>query len=291
MNQQLLRQRLMQELATVVNHNGGWVTRTELESIYVDGEKYRLIDTTKGIFNPKHLDSTLSIMSNPQGPYKDVITSDGLLEYAYQSGTTEGVHKKLRKAMDNQDPIILLKKIETGVYAPIFPVFIVGDDPINRKVLVAVDESLALLGAAAVQSPLQKQYVERIVKQRLHQPEFRSRVIRAYKTRCAVCSLAHGELLDAAHIIPDAHELGVAEVSNGLSLCKIHHSAYDQLFLGISPDFKVVINDDLLAEKDGPMLKHGIQEMHGRTILLPGVKSQMPDRKHLEMRFELFMAS
>jgi len=291
MNQQILRQLLMQELASMMNRNGGWVTRAELESVYVDGEKYRLIDTTKGIFNPKSLDSTLSIMSSPKGPYEDVITAEGLLEYAYQSGTTEGVHKKLRKALENQDPIILLKKIATGVYAPIFPVFIVGDDPVNRKVLVAVDESLAILGQAATQTPLQKQYVERIVKQRLHQPEFRSRVIRAYETRCAVCSLAHGELLDAAHIIPDSHELGVAEVSNGLSLCKIHHSAYDQFFLGISPDFKVVINDDLLAEKDGPMLKHGIQEMHGRTILLPATKSQRPNPQYLESRFEQFLAS
>ena len=291
MDQKLLRQKLMEALDIIVNHNGGWVTRKELEAVVVDGQSYRLIDTTKGIFNPQLFDSTLSIMSSPSGPYDDVITPDGLLEYAYMSGTSEGVHKKLRVAMDNQDPIILLKKIDTGVYAPIFPVFIVGDDPVNKKVLVAVDESLAMFGATSKQSPLQKKYVERIVKQRLHQPEFRSRVIRAYQTKCAVCSLAHGELLDAAHIIPDAHELGVAEVSNGLSLCKIHHSAYDQYFLGISPDYKVVINQDLLLEKDGPMLKHGIQEMHGRTILIPSVKALRPSPVNLERRFELFKAS
>jgi len=291
MDQVLLREQIMAKLAQITNQNGGFVSRKELEEFSIDGIQRKLVDQSRGIRNPNWLDSTLSIISSPNGPYDDVITDDGLLEYAYQSGSINGVNSKLRIAMQNQDPIILFRKIATGVYTAHFPVFIVGDDPVNKKVLVAMDESLALLGASAEQSPLQKKYVERMVKQRLHQPEFRGRVIRAYNTRCAVCSLAHGELLDAAHIIPDSHSAGTADVTNGLSLCKIHHSAYDQFFLGISPDFKVVINDDLLAEVDGPMLKHGIQEMHGRKILLPETKAQWPKLENLEQRFAAFMAS
>ena len=291
MDQVLLRQQIMAKLAQITNQNGGFVSRKELEEFSIDGIQRKLVDQSRGIRNPNWLDSTLSIISSPNGPYDDVITDDGLLEYAYQSGSVDGVNSKLRIAMQNQDPIILFRKIATGVYTAHFPVFIVGDDPVNKKVLVAMDESLALLGSSAEQSPLQKKYVERMVKQRLHQPEFRGRVIRAYNTRCAVCSLAHGELLDAAHIIPDSHSAGTADVTNGLSLCKIHHSAYDQFFLGISPDFKVVINDDLLAEVDGPMLKHGIQEMHGRKILLPETKAQWPKIENLEQRFAAFIAS
>jgi putative restriction endonuclease len=34
--------------------------------------------------------------------------------------------------------------------------------------------------------------------------------------------------------------------------------------MGIPPDYQVVINDELLDEIDGPMLKHGLQEMHGK---------------------------
>ncbi|MBM4721547.1 hypothetical protein GS449_26925 [Rhodococcus hoagii] len=55
---------------------------------------------------------------------------------------------------------------------------------------------------------------------------FRATVMRAYETRCAVCALAHGELLDAAHIVPDGDEMGIASVRNGMALCKIHHAAY-----------------------------------------------------------------
>ncbi|WP_421732959.1 HNH endonuclease [Cellulomonas sp.] len=56
----------------------------------------------------------------------------------------------------------------------------------------------------------------------------------AYETRCAICQLGHGSLLDAAHIVPDGEELGLPTTSNGLSLCKIHHAAYDQNMLGVA---------------------------------------------------------
>ena len=280
----------MVKLAQIANHNGGFVSREELEEFEINGKILKLIDQSKGIRNPNWLDSTLSIMTNPNGKYSDSITHSGLLEYDYESTSIEGANRKLRIAMQNQDPLILFIKIATGVFVPQFPVFVVSDDQARRKFLVAIDESLVLIGSVTEQSPLQKRYVERLVKQRLHQPEFRGRVIRAYNTRCAVCSLAHGELLDAAHIIPDSHESGSVDVTNGLSLCKIHHSAYDLLFLGISPNFEVIINDDLLTEVDGPMLKHGIQEMHGRKILLPPSKAEWPKQENLEKRFLEFLA-
>jgi hypothetical protein len=123
--------------------------------------------------------------------------------------------------------------------------------------------------------------------QRLHQPEFRGRVIRAYRTQCTVCTLRHGELLDAAHIIADSDSAGAPVVSNGLSLCKIHHAAYDRNLLAVRPDYVVEINKSLLAEIDGPMLKHGLQEMHGRSIVLPVRRSERPDRDRLEQRYDV----
>ncbi|HPR48835.1 MAG TPA: hypothetical protein PK341_12710 [Spirochaetota bacterium] len=37
-----------------------------------------------------------------------------------------------------------------------------------------------------------------------------------------------------------------------------------------------------------PMLKHGLQGMHGQKIILPGRANQYPHRKLLEMRYEKF---
>ena len=77
-------------------------------------------------------------------------------------------------------------------------------------------------------------------------------------------------------------------MSNGLSLCKIHHAAYDVHLLGISPDHGIHINRALLEETDGPMLRHGLQEMHGRTLVLPSRRSDRPDRARLETRWAEF---
>src|SRR5699024_2629248 len=94
-------------------------------------------------------------------------------------------------------------KIEAGVFVPILPVYVVGDDTAARQFVLALDESLRFLEDPLDPSPAERRYAERVVKQRLHQPEFRGRVIHAYSTQCAICTLAIGDLLDAAHIVGD----------------------------------------------------------------------------------------
>ena len=283
-----LREQLMAALGALRDRNGGFVTRDQLSDFPLGGDSYRLIDQSRGIWNPRWASCTLSILSSPDGPYADEEAHDGVLRYAYRSGGSDGDNRKLREAMRLGVPVILLRKIATGVYVPVFPVYVVADDPDAGFFHVALDESVKLLADSGPLTDDQRRYAERVAKVRLHQPEFRGRVIRAYETRCAVCSLRHGELLDAAHIVPDGEVLGQPVVQNGLSLCKIHHAAYDANFLGVDPDATVHINRDLLAERDGPMLRHGLQEMNGRTLLLPRHRTQRPDRERLALRFEEF---
>jgi putative restriction endonuclease len=112
----------------------------------------------------------------------------------------------------------------------------------------------------------------------------------AYEGTCCVCTLKHPELLDAAHITEDGADGGDPVVTNGLSLCKIHHAAYDRLLLGITPDYEVRINQRLLDEIDGPMLRHGLQEMHRRLLTVPRGRADRPDRDRLDQRFQAFNA-
>ena len=84
-------------------------------------------------------------------------------------------------------------------------------------------------------------YITTTVRQRLHQRGFRERVLHAYREQCALCRLRHTELLDAAHIITDREEEGTPQVSNGLSLCKLHHAAFDRFLLGITPDYTIPV--------------------------------------------------
>ena len=127
-----------------------------------------------------------------------------------------------------------------------------------------------------------------LTERRLHQRIFRTIVMRAYKDQCSICRLAHAPLLDAAHIVGDA-DGGEPVVTNGVSMCKIHHAAYDANIMSITPDYTVAINADVLLETDGPMLRHGLQEMHGERIQLPRSKRERPDRDALALRYEGFL--
>lgn len=286
-----LRLRIMDWVQERAELNGGFLRRDELLDFRIDGQKLPVIDYSRGIRNPASFAATLSIVSAADGPYDDTESEDGLLHYAYRKGDPwTGDNRKLRIALQTGAPLILFRKEVPNVYTPVMPVYVVDDEPENRQFLIALDEAFTFIEDVRNLTAPQRQYAIRLAKQRLHQPAFRTRVLVAYATRCAVCELKHGALLDAAHIVSDGHELGTPTVPNGLSLCKIHHAAYDQNMLGVTPDYEVRIALDLLNEIDGPMLKHGLQEMHGRQLTLPVRRSDRPDRDHLAWRFEQFGA-
>jgi putative restriction endonuclease len=95
-------------------------------------------------------------------------------------------------------------------------------------------------------------------------------------------------LLDAAHITADSEATGEPVVSNGLSLCKLHHAAFDRYFLTVRPDYVIEVRRSILEEEDGPMLLHGLKEMHERQIILPREISFQPDRDRLAERYAEF---
>ncbi|MFF3571415.1 hypothetical protein [Nocardia jiangxiensis] len=142
-------------------------------------------------------------MSDPQGQYADAELSDSVFAYAYQQDTEEGDNAKLRRAFELGLPLILFRKIRPSLYMPIYPVYVVADDRKNRRFLIALDEEIRMFDNPFDLKPDERRYAERTTKQRLHQPEFRSRVLTAYKYQCAVCNLKRSKLLDAAHIIAD----------------------------------------------------------------------------------------
>jgi putative restriction endonuclease len=232
------------------------------------------------------LAATISVLSQPRGPYDDVHTADGLLRYAYRTGSPDsGDNRKLRRAAATGLPIILLAGLKPGLFVPV-PAFVVADDPVGRFVEIAVDESLRFVAGHQATTD-SREYAERLTRLRLHQPVFRARVLQAYKGSCAICRLKHVDLLDAAHILSDA-DGGPPIVPNGLALCKIHHAASDRRILGVRPDYVVQVRADVLEEVDGPMLKHGIQDVHAWNLELPQRVIDRPDRDLLAQRFAAF---
>jgi putative restriction endonuclease len=194
----------------------------------------------------------------------------------------------MRKALELQLPLIWFVQQDAGRYVP-YRVFIINDFPEEGYCLIAPDLSLAT--ASRSESLIERRYAERMMKQRLHQPAFRARVISAYETKCAICRLGHGRLLDAAHITPDSDEASSTSVTNGLSLCKIHHAAYDINIVGIDANYIVHIRPDILSETDGPMLEHGIKEMDKTKLWVPTDTNCRPNPERLNSRFDEFLKS
>ncbi|MCU1674637.1 MAG: hypothetical protein JWN77_2750 [Frankiales bacterium] len=281
-----VRRAAMAYVAERAEAAGGVVSRAQLEGFSYAGEQLKLIDQSRGIRNPRQLTATISILSQPKGPYDDVETPDGLIRYAYRDGDPNGGdNRKLRRAAELGLPLLLLRGIAPGVFVPI-PVYVVRDNPAERYVEIAVDESLRFL-ADAPPTEDRRAYVERLTKLRLHQPVFRAQVLAAYERTCSICRLKHVDLLDAAHILSDTAG-GQPVVPNGLALCKIHHAAYDRDIIGIRPDYVVQVREDVLAEVDGPMLRHGLQDVHGWRLGLPKRIADLPDQDLLATRYAGF---
>jgi putative restriction endonuclease len=166
------------------------------------------------------------------------------------------------------------------------------DRPLERRVLVSVGRRIGPLDElepVPITDPIERRYAAREVKVRLHQRRFRWLVIPAYREQCAICRLKEIRLLDAAHIVGDPEPSGTPEIRNGLALCSIHHRAFDQDLVGISPDYTVHVAPRLLEDEDGPMLDL-LKTFQGTTIELPRRGAWRPDPERLAERFERFDA-
>ncbi|MGB2950873.1 MAG: HNH endonuclease signature motif containing protein [Rhodococcus sp. (in: high G+C Gram-positive bacteria)] len=236
------------------------ISSTDLLDFTFDDQHFRLMDPQRGIRKPKELAAALSIRTvyRPDGakrPYEDEMGDDGLLRYKWRGEDLDHPENRaLRAAMELELPLIWFFGVGVAMYQPIFPVYLLAEEPERHQFVIIPGAIRGLVDATSPAESQLRRYVMAESKRRLHQPVFRATVMRAYETRCAVCSLAHGQLLDAAHIVPDSDEAGIPTVRNGLAMCKIHHAAYDAHIMGVSPDYVVKIRADLLDEIDGPML-------------------------------------
>jgi putative restriction endonuclease len=227
-----------------------------------------------------------------QKRYQDEGTIDGVL-YRYQDGPIDNhFNIWLRQAYVLDVPLVYFIGTRPNWYRPEYPAFVEADFPADRSVLVSFGEMRGPLDEREpvhIGDPIERRYVVRQVKQRIHQAQFRGAVLPAYRDRCAICTLKEIRLLDAAHIIGDIEEHGEPLVSNGLSLCSIHHRAFDEDLVGVSPDREVRVSRRLLDDEDGPMLEL-LKGFHGRPIVIPSRRAWQPDRERLAARFERFLA-
>ena len=264
------------------------------------GERIPFWNRRRGIFKPRQMRFLLSIKTvfpKPGGRvwyddqvdvHRQIFEHDETVDYAFMGLNPDAADNKwLREAYENQIPIIYFLGIAPGFYQAFIPAFISGWDANSLKARL----SFGMPDASSLMPPettAERRYALRSVKQRLHQASFREAVITAYGGRCAISGLPETVLLDAAHIISDAHEgLGQPIVPNGIPLSKIHHAAFDAHLIGIDPDYHIHVSDRLRSLNDGPILE-ALKNLGGKDIRLPIRSKDRPDRDRLALRFEQF---
>ncbi|RZM79144.1 HNH endonuclease [Leptolyngbya iicbica] len=114
---------------------------------------------------------------------------------------------------------------------------------------------------------------------------FRKNIVRLYDSRCAFChlriiSLDETNIVDGAHIKPFS-KFKDDTYSNGISLCKNHHWAFDHGWFGIDENYRILIRQNWLTESASQGTKL-MREYHGEGIILPHEDEFLPDLGALE---------
>jgi putative restriction endonuclease len=279
-----LRQTIFDHLRKAVGERGT-LTREELWNFTVNGEVHRLIDRSRGIRNPREMLATLSIISRGDQSFSDEEIGDSLFSYAYRDGTIDGDNQKLRRALELKLPLILLRSISNGVYVPIFPIYVVGDDPVSRRFVLSLDNEVPNPLDSSTPYSLSPVGAER---NRIHGRTFRAMLLRRYGFRCAICGLGVPGMLQAAHIV-SIHSLypEASTINNGLVLCANDHLAFDSHLLGITPDYKIQVSRSIMDRGDDPAFRQ-LRDLDGRPLCLPPRAQNRPSAELLAEAFKAF---
>ena len=130
----------------------------------------------------------------------------------------------------------------------------------RQKLLQQVEDTFVIQKSA---EPIQ-------TENQIRSAGFRQAIMGMYDYTCAVCELRivtlDGEsVTEAAHIVP----FNVSkndDVRNGISLCKLHHWAFDKGLISLSETYKVIVSE--LMSEEGPR-GWMLNTLSNKFILLP----------------------
>lgn len=129
----------------------------------------------------------------------------------------------------------------------------------------------------AIENVERRKVVTTIVK-RYRAADFRRRVLGAYNHKCAMCGLQL-ELIDAAHILPVAADNSSDETNNGVSLCKLHHAAFDRNLVSFKEDYKIEVSDREIQRLTYAQRADGTEQfrhMLKTSLILPNDRRDYP---------------
>ncbi len=125
-------------------------------------------------------------------------------------------------------------------------------------------------------------------EQRIKQNFFRRAVLASYRGRCCMSGLSESRLLIASHIVPwSKDKANRLNPSNGLCLSALHDRAFDQGFITLSDDWKIMLSE-ALGKRDDPFIQATLKPLEGRLIEPP--ERFAPDLSFIQRhRDEIFL--
>ena len=129
-----------------------------------------------------------------------------------------------------------------------------------------------------------------VIKQRVNQSFFRSAVICSYNFKCCISGMGNSELLEACHIVDwSEDENNRCNPENGLCLNPLFHKAYDKHLIGITPDYQVIISDEMIEKTEDESSKHYLIRLQNKKLFLPDRFYPKPD--FLDFHYQKFLKS
>lgn len=267
------------------------------------GDRILLANRAWGIFKPRQMDRVLSIKTTlPRegrgARYSDQVTEEGGENgmWIYDMRDRDPAHSQnqwLKTAWSEGLPLIYLRGLAPAVYLPQFPVYVTDWDASEGQVRVALGLECAtrqdLVESELLGSALPR-YTYRRMQDRVLMACFRVDVLKAYQDTCACSGLAQPQLVDAVPIVQGLSG-DTLNVTEGLCMSRLHHAAFDANLLGIDPDGRIHVSEQLDTREAGDPFSRHLMSLAGRRIAVPRTPESHPNRDLLAVRFEQFEAS
>lgn len=128
---------------------------------------------------------------------------------------------------------------------------------------------------------------EIVVRQRVNQGFFRTTVLTSYLNRCCITGVTNLALLEACHISGwKDDQQNRTNPKNGLCMNVFFHRAYDKYLMTITPDYEIVISEELIDGTREDSFKNYLLSIRHRQMFMP--EKFAPDTNFLDQHYQRY---
>lgn len=210
------------------------------------------------------IDQVKTFLSNSKNPIKFTENTQDMRNFFFKEAYNEldPLPTELRQSIDSSSRKVIPSKPPKKGHSP-------ATTPPKRKKQV-------------VRNPkdLSGRFTKQLTLSRIFQSDLRDDLLSLYSGRCCICNIDVKDFLITSHIIPVSVDPSIAaDRRNAVLLCLLHDKALEKGFIGISDDFRVVVDEDKVKSLDHPVLNKEIFERKAQKINLPDTLE--PDKEYL----------